>query len=287
LDRRIDDIKIAQGVMLAEMNRGKRSGRLSDYEFKVFSQWGEDGILQHLSTHLSIKNRTFIEFGVEDFFESNCRFLLMKDVWRGYVIDGSRTNIRRLRSSYFYWKYPLNAKAAFVTRENVNQLLEESGFERDLGILSIDVDGMDYHLLEALEAWRAAIVVTEFNGLFGYDRAVTVPYDPHFQRSNAHWSNLYWGASLGAFQALLRGRGYALVGVNSMGSNAFFVRRELLNDRITELTGAVGVAGPLFREGRDARGRLTLRSAHACREEIAALPLIDLTDGSVIAVRDL
>jgi hypothetical protein len=287
LDRRIDDIKIAQGIMLAEMNRNKRSDRLADFEFKVFSQWGEDGILQHLLAHLSIKNRTFIEFGVEDFFESNCRFLLMKDVWQGYVIDGSRRKVERLRASYFYWKYPLNAKAAFITRENVNDLLDESGFERDLGLLSIDVDGMDYHLLESLADWRPAIVVTEFNGLFGYDRAVTVPYDPNFERSKAHWSNLYWGASLGAFEKLLGGRHYALVGVNSMGSNAFFVRRDLLNDRIRELTKTPGVAGPLFREGRDSRGRLTLRSAQECREAIAALPLVDVIDGSAIAVRDL
>jgi hypothetical protein len=287
LDRRVDEIKIAQGIILAELNRNKRSDRLSDYEFKVFSQWGEDGVLQHLTSHLPIKNRTFIEFGVEDFFESNCRFLLMKDLWQGYVIDGSARNISRLRSAYFYWAYPLTATRAFMTRENVDGLLQASGFDRELGILSIDVDGMDYHLLEALHDWRAAIVVVEFNGLFGYSRAVTVPYSADFHRAKAHWSNLYWGASLPAFQSLLGGRDYALVGVNRMGSNAFFVKRDLLNEWVPEVDVSSCVEGPLFREGRNSRGELTLRSARESREAIASLPLLDVADGKAIAVRDV
>ena len=144
LDRRLDEIKINQGLILTELNRHKDSFILSDYEFKVFSQWGEDGILQYLTANIDIRNKTFIEFGVEDFLESNCRFLLMKDVWQGFVIDGSFRNIDRLMASYFYWQYPLSAKAAFVTCENVSELLAESGFDRDIGILSVDIDGVDY-----------------------------------------------------------------------------------------------------------------------------------------------
>lgn len=287
LDRRADEIKINQGLILGELHRDKRSRRLADYEFKVFSQWGEDGILQHLTSHLEIGHRTFIEFGVEDFFESNCRYLLVKDLWQGFVIDGSSANIERLRRSYFYWKYPLNARASFITRENVSSLLQESGFDRDLGILSIDVDGVDYHLLEALGEWRAAIVVVEYNGLFGHRRSVTVPYDATFTRRRAHPSNLYWGASLPAFDSLLRSRGYALVGVNSMSSNAFFVRRELLNDRVGEVAVDSCPSGPVFREARDARGALTLRSAHDSRDLIAHLPLLDLESGQAITVADV
>ena len=80
-----DEIKINQGVILAQFNLHKRSTNIQDYEFKVFSQWGEDGILQHLTSVIEIPQKTFIEFGVEDFSESNCRFLLMKDNWRGFV----------------------------------------------------------------------------------------------------------------------------------------------------------------------------------------------------------
>ncbi len=151
----------------------------------------------------------------------NCRFLLAKDNWQGYVIDGSETNIARLQASYFYWQRPLTAKAAFIDAENVAQLLDESGFDKDLGILSVDVDGVDYFLLERLVEWRARIIIVEYNALFGSERAVTIPYDASFTRSKAHSSNLYFGASLRAFERLLSGRGYALVGVNSVGSTHF------------------------------------------------------------------
>jgi hypothetical protein len=286
-DRRLDEIKINQGRILAELHRSKDSLRLNDYEFKVFSQWGEDGILQHLTARLQISNRTFIEFGVEDFFESNCRFLMMKDLWRGFVIDGSPANIARLRRSYFYWMYPLESISSFITRDNVAALLEQSGFGPDVGILSVDVDGVDYHLIEALGHMRAAIVIVEYNGLFGHQRAVTVPYDAQFQRTKAHPSNLYLGASLPAFLRLLGGRGYALVGVNSMGSNAFFVRRELLNDRVREVAIDECPVGPIFREARDEQGELTLRTATASRDRIGDLPLLDLETGRTITVADL
>lgn len=165
-DRRLDEIKINQGRILSELHRNKPGSRLADYEFKVFSQWGEDGILQHLTAHLDIAHRNFIEFGVEDFYESNCRFLMMKDHWQGFVIDGSPANIVRLQRSYFYWMYQLDAVASFITKDNVASLLEQSGFGTEPGLLSVDVDGVDYHLVEALAHMRAAIMVVEYNGLF-------------------------------------------------------------------------------------------------------------------------
>jgi hypothetical protein len=286
-DRRLDEIKINQGRILSELQRTKQSDRLLDYEFKVFSQWGEDGILQRLIANLDIANHTFIEFGVEDFFESNCRFLLMKDVWQGYVIDGSTANIERLKSSYMFWRYPLNARAAFITRENVAGLLDESGFDKEVGILSIDVDGIDYYLLEALEAWHASIVVVEYNSLFGADRQVSVPYESSFQRRKAHWSNLYWGASLPAFAALLDRRGYALVGVNSMGSNAFFVRRDVIRGGIKTCSVAECFRESMFREGIAEDGRLTYATARASGQVIADLPLVDFETGCTIQVGDV
>ncbi len=102
ISERLDEIKINQGMLLASINEKKESRNLRDYEFKVFSQWGEDGILQRLINVVEIKNRTFIEFGVEDFFESNCRYLLMKDNWSGLVIDGSSGNINRLKKGILF-----------------------------------------------------------------------------------------------------------------------------------------------------------------------------------------
>jgi len=287
LDRQIDVIKMNQGRILAGMQRVAAPGPLWQHEFKIFSQWGEDGILQFLINNLTIVNHTFIEFGVEDFSESNCRFLMMKDQWRGYVIDGSPANIERLRSSYFFWQSELNCKASFVTRENVVALLDESEFDKELGILSVDIDGVDYHVLEALVAWRPAILIVEYNDAFGWERPVSVPYDPSFVRRQIHPSNQYWGANLPAFHYLEKQRGYALVGTNSVGSNAFFVRRELLNDCVREVDLASCVRQASFRDSRGARGELTFLSGLGRTRAMAEMPLVDVATGASLRVGDL
>ncbi len=287
LERSLDDIKINQGRLLAAANATRPAGCLADHEFRVFSQWGEDGILQFLTGELDIANRCFIEFGVEDFSESNCRFLLMKDRWRGFVIDGSEGNMERLRAAYYYWQYPLECVASFVTRENVAALLARSGFGDEPGILSVDIDGVDYHVLEALGHLRPGILIVEYNAVFGASRAVTVPYDPNFVRSRAHHSNVYYGASLAAFAHLAASRGYALVGVNGAGSNAFFVRRELLRGRVCETSLAECYRDSTFRESRDETGRLTFASGAARRIPIAHLPLVDVVTGERLTVGDL
>lgn len=287
IDRHLDDIKINQGRILAELNAGKRHRKLNDYEFKVFSQWGEDGIIQYLISNLKIKNRTFIEFGVEDFYESNCRFLLMKDNWSGFVVDGSRKKIQRLQTSYYFWRHPLQCKAAFITRENVDSILSESGFSKELGILSVDIDGVDYYVLSALKDWAPSILIAEYNAIFGHERAVTVPYDPHFNRTSKHHSNLYYGASLPALFSLLSPRGYALVGTNTAGNNAFFVRKELLNDSVREVALAECFRDSCFREARDSSGNLAFVAGAARRRPVADLPLVDVVSGATLRVADL
>jgi hypothetical protein len=287
INRRLDYLQINQGRILSKLNNDLHATELGDYEFKIFSQWGEDGILQHLINCLEIKNKTFIEFGVENFYESNCRFLLMKDYWSGFVIDGSEANISSLKKSYFYWQYQLNCIASFITRENVNSLLSLSKFDTEVGILSIDIDGVDFHVLEALSNWRPSILIVEYNDVFGFDRPVSVPYDPEFVRRKKHWSNQYWGANLPAFIYLSNQRGYALVGTNKVGSNAFFVRRELLNDRVEEVSLASCRRETSFRDSRDPKGNLTFLSGFERSKAIFDLPLLDIETNQMLKVGDL
>jgi hypothetical protein len=142
-------------------------------------------------------------------------------------------------------------------------------------------------VLESLGHLRPAILIVEYNAVFGASRAVTVPYDPHFVRSQAHHSNVYYGASLAAFAHLASSRGYALVGVNGAGSNAFFVRRELLRGRVRETSLAECYRDSTFRESRDETGRLTFASGAARRIPIAHLPLVDVVTGERLTVGDL
>jgi len=283
----LDAVRLAIGSMEARTVRAASFQTIRDAEFKVFSQWGEDGIIQFLVNNLDIRKRTFIEFGVEDFSESNCRFLMMKDQWQGFVIDGSSANMARLRGSYYYWQHRLTGRAAFITRENIASLLEESGFEKDPGILSVDIDGVDYHVLEALQEWHPSIIIVEYNDAFGWHRPVTVPYDPSFVRRQKHPSDQYWGANLPAFLHLLGGRDYALAGINSVGSNAFFVRRDRLNNAVREVSLLSCVRDASFRDSRGPNGELTFLAGLDRAKAMATMPLVDVSNGANLLVSDI
>jgi hypothetical protein len=284
INERLDEVKINQGTILSALNESKTSRRLRDYEFKVFSQLGEDGILQHLIKCVKIENKTFVEFGVEDFFESNCRFLLMKDNWQGFVLDGSAKNMERLRRAYFFWKYHLIAHSAFITRENINELLVQSGFDEQIGILSIDLDGNDYHILQAIEFYKPCILVCEYNAVFGATRKISIPYQADFNRTRAHHSNLYWGASLAAMTYLAEKKGYALVGTSAASLNAFFVRNDLVTDKLEVLSAQAAYTPSLFRDSRDEQGNLTFLAGDQRLEAIRGLPVVDVVTNALVAL---
>lgn len=251
-------------------------GTLAENEFRVFSQWGEDGILAHLLRHVAVESKVFVEFGVETYAEANTRWLLTHAGWSGLVLDGSEANVAAIRRDPIYWQYPLKAASAFITRENINDLLQAQGLSGEIGLLSVDIDGVDYWVWEAITAVQPAMVVAEYNSLFGPERAVTVPYDPAFQRAQAHHSHSYYGASLAALVALGRRKGMAFVGSNSAGNNAFFVRRELLRAPICEMTVAEGYVRRGFREARNEDGTLSFPTFEAEAAMVNALPLVEV-----------
>jgi hypothetical protein len=222
--------KVNLGQIQAGLNNQKlKIESIHEVEFQVFSQWGDDGIIQYLINKLNIPNKSFIEFGVENYVESNTRFLLVNNNWKGYVIDGSETNIEYIKNDSVSWGYELHSKCAFISKDNINALIREVGFEREVGILSIDIDGNDYWVWKAIDCIEPIIVITEYNSLFGKNTLWTVPYDPAFVRSGKHHSHLYYGASLGALAALASIKGYSLIGCNSKGNNAYFIRNDKLS----------------------------------------------------------
>ena len=275
MSERLDAIGINQGLILSALNESRKSTNLADYEFKVFSQWGEDGIIQYLSKAIELKHKTFIEFGVESFMEANCRFLLMKDNWSGFVIDASSSNISILKNSYFYWKHQIDALDAFVTKDNINDLLAKSCFGEDIGILSIDIDGNDYFILEAINVVRPRILICEYNAVFG-GRKISIPYEPDFCRTRKHYSNLYWGASLSAITFLANRKGYSLVGTNSSGCNAFFVRDDLLNEKVKVLTAEQAFISSTIRQSRDKQGSLSHLAGSGRLEAIKGLRVVNV-----------
>jgi hypothetical protein len=243
---------LAMGAMLSKQQYSMNSSNINDYEFKIFSQFGDDGIIQYLIKNVEIKNEIFIEFGVENYIESNTRFLMMNNNWSGFVMDGSDEAMNSLKNQSWYWKYCLTHKAVFIDKDNINALLESTGFT-NIGILHIDLDGNDYHILKEIDLSKLnpSIIIMEYNSVFGKDRLITVPYDKIFVRTNAHFSNLFCGASLPALNNEAIKKGYSLVGCNLAGNNAYFVRKDLLNEKVKELSIDKAYKESKFRESRN------------------------------------
>ncbi|MDP2362736.1 MAG: hypothetical protein Q8M94_03085, partial [Ignavibacteria bacterium] len=142
-----ETLALAIGSMLSKQQLLMSSTDINDFEFKIFSQFGEDGIIQHLIKYVKVENKIFIEFGVENYQESNTRFLMMNNNWQGFVMDGSDKAIKSLKNRNWYWKYNLTGKAVFIDKDNINELLANTGFS-NIGLLSIDLDGNDYHIFK-------------------------------------------------------------------------------------------------------------------------------------------
>jgi hypothetical protein len=180
------------------------------------SQGDEADILMHLAQQFNVPH-SFVEFGFHP-CEYNC-LNLSTIGFDGLLIDGDDSTVRLARCLL-----PKNVRVEckFLTIDNLD-LIEE--FRPDLGVLSIDVDGVDYWLTKALLPLRPAIVCVEYNASFGL-RPITVPYKQTFDRHEEHSSGWYHGASLTAFTSLMK-RDYTLHAVSRLGGNAIFVRREL------------------------------------------------------------
>ena len=270
------------GRWLTEL-RARKLGyaSLAELEFRVFSQFCDDGIIQYLIHHLDVPHRTFVEFGVEDCHEFNTRFLLMNDDCAGFVMDGSEINVGKIRTAHYYWRHDLTARAAFITRENINALLDEgtAGWP-GVDLLHIDLDGNDYWIWQTV-AIRPVIVVAEYNSTFGAGAAVTILYDATFVRTRAHYSNLYWGASLKALNGLAEEKGYVLIGCNSAGNNAYFVRRGKLTAQVKAADVATAYVRSKSSEARNHDGQLTFASYEERSRLIARLPVFNLEQNRV------
>ena len=230
LDDRLFDAEARRAQLSRVVLRERFSGLFAcgeGDEFQVFSQNGEDGILLGILSKLAGVSKRFVEIGVEDGLECNSAVLGFVLGWDGVMVEGDRLRAaaaRRMAARMLVGRVNrVEVRQAFVTAENVDDLVGAG----ELGVLSIDVDGMDYWLWKAIQGTAAQVVVMEYNASMGRERAVTVPYDAGFSAMKAHASGYYHGASLAALEKLGRTKGYSLVAVDSAGVNAFFVHNRV------------------------------------------------------------
>ena len=198
---------------------------LTAFELKVFSQNGEDGVICEILRRIGSPTRTFVEFGIGDGTEGNCVFLESVLQWEGTFIEGDESAFAQLARRHAHSRR-VNTVRALLEPATIEDTLLRAGVGHEPDVASIDVDGNDYYLWEALETIRPRLMVIEYNATFDPDGVQVQPYSATGEALGDGF-----GASLGALTELAVAKGYRLVHTDLAGVNAFFVRRELAGDR--------------------------------------------------------
>ncbi|MEO5892931.1 MAG: hypothetical protein ABIQ31_21965 [Ferruginibacter sp.] len=228
----------------------KKQILLKDTGYKVFSQNEEDGLLVFIFAVIGMQRKTFVDIGGNDGVNSNCANFAINFGWHGLFIDSDKTAVSR--GVRFYKRYPdpwafkPRFAAVNVTRENINTIVSDEGFAGVIDLLSIDIDGNDYWIWEALTVVEPNVVIVECKVEYGFNNIV-VPYDPTY--SHLKKDPLYNGASPFAFNQLASRKGYRLVGANNYGHNLIFVKRGLADDYLPEVSLATLLTHPSAIEG--------------------------------------
>lgn len=212
---------------------------INKHELKIYSQNGEDGILLHIFDKIGATNRCFVEFGIDDGKECNTANLSINFGWNGLLMDADEKKLVRAKKYYIHMignnQTKVNCVQCKVTMDNINQTLKANNIYGEIDLLSIDIDGNDYWIWKAINAINPRVVVIEYNASLGSEKSITVKYDPNFDRFN-YSTPLYHGASLLALTKLANLKGYILVGCDSTGINAFFVRKDLVKNNLKEVS---------------------------------------------------
>ncbi len=197
------------------------SADFENHEHRVFSQQGEDGIIERLFEFIEPTHRYAVEFGAGDGLEfSNTRNLVLNRGWSAFMIEGDDGFARRL--AHRYRDIPrVKTKQAWIFPGNIEQLLEDGGVPRDLDLISIDIDSNDYYVWRAIVNYRPKVVLIEFNGSFPPPQKMVVNFHPM-----TYWDGSdYYGASIQSMYELGKRKGYELVYCENNGVNLFFVDR--------------------------------------------------------------
>ncbi|MDQ6780417.1 MAG: hypothetical protein M3Z37_04590 [Candidatus Eremiobacteraeota bacterium] len=228
-------------IKLAARKRGAQRG-INAFERQWMSQNGEDGIVREIFNRIGTTNKYFVEFGVEDGRQCNASLLATYSHWHGLFIEGSDKHFPRLARTFSPYPGIMTVKE-YLTKENIAEVFARAGVPLTFDFLSIDVDGNDYWLWQALHEYKPRLVVIEYNAAYPPPAKWVMKYNPGFR-----WKGTaYYGASLTSLTRLATSMGYALIGTEQHGINAFYLRSELLADaRLPELTPEEAYHPPRF-----------------------------------------
>jgi hypothetical protein len=192
---------------------------LSKYERSVYSQSGEDGVIEKIFDVIAPTHKYAVEFGASDgITNNNMRRLVLEEGWGGLQIEGNRKLVRKLEKSYA--EHPqVKTLRAWVYPGNIEILFEENGVPVDFDYLVIDIDSNDYYVWRAIQQFRPKVVQIEYNAAFPPPKLAVVDFHP----MNYWDATDYAGASIQSYYELGKRKGYELVYGNQAGVNLFFV----------------------------------------------------------------
>jgi hypothetical protein len=204
------------------------SASLTAFELRVFSQNGEDGVLAEILARIGATGRFFVEFGIESGREGNCVYLADVSGWTGLFMEADPRLYGELATKY-RGQDRVRTTCSKVTASNVERLFADAGVPPEPDVLSIDVDGIDYWIWDAISEYRPRVVIIEYNSELDPQRRLVQPL------GDDGWDGtVFVGASLGALCALAKEKGYRLVHTELAAVNAFFVREDLATEQFLD-----------------------------------------------------
>ena len=213
-------------------NAAKQSSKsLIVFGRKIYSQNEEDGIISEIFKRIGTTNKIFVEFGVENGLECNTRALLFYG-WRGLWIESNIPMVQCMKEELPITinTGQLSVLQAFINKNNINELISSKIHEKEIDLLSVDIDGNDYHILCAITCVKPRVIVIEYNSKF----PPPIQYCKQYNENHIWNGSDDYGASIAFYDKALNEMGYKLVVCDLTGSNAFFVREELIEDKFHE-----------------------------------------------------
>lgn len=269
----IGDVQISYNKNLYD-----RISDLNDTEVKIFSQNGEDGILNYLINKLHLQNKNFVEIGVGNYRESNTRYLYQKYYPKGLIVDCLKELELKVKPHVNLWKGDLRICNEQINSNNIQNILNKY-CDYEIDIFSLDIDSIDYWIIKKLNNNISKIFVAEYNSIFGHEIEVTVPDISGFDRSKYHYSNLCYGMSLKALIRLMEKKGFYFIGTNLQKNNAFFISNVFEKNKFfknIQIKQLEFYTNSNIRESRDKRFKLNYLSGEKKINEIRDCEVIDL-----------
>ena len=264
---------------------------IQEIELKIFSQNGEDGIIDYLIYKLKLNSFNFVEMGVGDYRESNTRFLYNRFHPKGIIVDCIEKMELKIKPYVNLWKGDLRICNRQVDSENINEILNKyCDFEID--IFSLDIDSIDYWIINKLKNNISKIFIAEYNPVFGPDLKITVPNISGFDRTKYHYSNLCYGMSLGALIDIMKSKNYYFIGTNLQKMNAFFVSNDYKKEEIfhnIQIRDLKNYTDSNIRDSRDKNYNLNFLSGKSKLKEIENCEVINLESNNrdLVKIKDL